>query len=129
MKVYYSCAVDNQDISTIKKEIATISMHVEKLNGTLVSNFDYNISDYNEIVKLNLLQILECDVLICNLSNSSHHYVGCIGELVYAKIFKKTTYVITGASAYKDRAWIKYHADKEFYDIDELIIYLKKNSI
>lgn len=127
MKIYYSCAFDNRNITMIKNDITKLENLIINTDYTLVSSFDYYSKSSKDIVTQNLAQIIQCDILICDLSSTSHHYVGCIGELIYAKILNKTTFVIVGNSEYKNRPWITYHADKEFYSLEELLVWLKNS--
>lgn len=125
-KVYYSQAVDFQDMQKVNKSFKEIEKIFSDIGFQICNTLDIETTDATEIVKSNLNQLYNCDLCVCNITIPNHSYVGCIGELIYAYLWKKTTYVIIGNKLYKDRPWIIYHASKIFESLDEVVLYLQE---
>lgn len=73
------------------------------------------------VVEGNLRDIMKADVVVVLLDDPAHRYVGCIGEMVYAKAMGKTVYVLDRAGVYSGRPWIEHHADRVFRGWAEML--------
>lgn len=119
MKVYYCSAMDGIDFDIISKEYSYVKKLLERDRHQLVN--DFNQSNYERlpltvensktVVHNNIAHIASSDVVLINLSIPNHSYVGCIGEMIYAKQMGIRVIAIVGESGNDKHFWTLYHCD------------------
>jgi nucleoside 2-deoxyribosyltransferase len=78
--------------------------------------------DAIEIVSMDLLALSESDLVLAEVMNALHFYVGTFMEMVYAKIMNKPVILVT--NLFKLSPWIKYHSTAIFSDLNDAIEYI-----
>ena len=121
--VYVAMAVDGRDERDGARRRALVAGLLSGA-GARVVNDDAPVTaglSAAAVVEGNLRDIMKADVVVVLLDDPAHRYVGCIGEMVYAKAMGKTVYVLDGAGVYSGRPWIEYHADRVFRGWAEML--------
>jgi diadenosine tetraphosphate (Ap4A) HIT family hydrolase len=124
--VYYCCAMDGLETADIGDEYARIQNRLADQGRVLVNPFNDHMTleltenNADMIVKENLTNISKADCVVVNLSIKYHTYVGCIAEMVYAKL--KGCYVIAvcGDSGVDKHFYTLHLADRICSSLDEL---------
>jgi hypothetical protein len=71
-----------------------------------------NPEDYMGLVQAELHVLESCDAILVDMSPTDHIYIGCIAELVYARLWNLSTVIYTGSNDKLDRRpWLRFHAD------------------
>jgi hypothetical protein len=82
------------------------------------------LDEYSRVLS-DLAWIRRSDALVADLSIPNWPYVGCVCELVYARLYEVPTVVITGENRLiGDRIWLRYHADFVHKDADAAVRFL-----
>lgn len=126
--IYYCRAMDGLNPDDIEAEYKYIKNRLAENGRVLVNPYtsdNHYLLEINEhnadiIVSGNLHDILRSDCVIVNLSIKNHTYVGCIAEMVYAKLKGCFVIVICGDSGVENHFHTLFHADKIYRSIDEL---------
>jgi len=133
-RVYYCRAMDGLNREEIKNEYDDVQKKLEETGHILVNPYEINdhnlleINKYNAriIVKGNKEKITAADCVIVNLSNPDYRYVGCIGEMIYAKT--KGCFVITiiGETNYDKNFYTLEHSDMIVKDLAQALSVIGK---
>jgi len=126
--VYYCRAIDGLDHENIRQEYDYIQNKLAEQGRVLVNPYgddEHNQLEINRhnsklIVSENLVNMSKADCVIVNLSIKDHMYVGCIAEMVYAKLKGCYVIVIYGDSLVEKHFYTLYHSDKEYKTLEEL---------
>ena len=120
-------------MNEIQEEYRNVESILRNNGQALVNTYElegHNLLEINkenaEIVGYeNLKNISQSDCVIVNLSIPNHLYVGCIGEMVCAKI--KGCFVITvvGDSSASKRMWTLLNSDIVVKTLDEACDFIK----
>ena len=122
MLVYYARAVDSCDWDEVQSERSRVIDLLSEHGMEVINDFSDGFTSDRELVESQLANIKKCDVLIADLSIPNHPYVGCIGEIIYARQFGKKVYVIYGECDHiKKRPWLSYHVDGFYRDYKEFL--------
>jgi hypothetical protein len=131
--VYIARAVDRRRVEEREQAARTLSQKVKAAGFRPVDpvarpfpGFDQRniLSDYDRVLS-DLAWLRRCDVLIADMSIPDWPYIGCICELVYARLYDVPAIVITGENLVGDRIWLRFHADAVVHDIDEAVNVLR----
>ncbi len=76
-------------------------------------------------VESDLRHLRDSDAVLADLSIPGWVYVGCICELVYAKLWGIPSVVIVGSSNIQARLWLRHHATSIVPDLDAGIAALR----
>ena len=119
MKVYYCRAMDGVDRDVISNEYNLIHKLLNEKGHDLVN--DFNESSFEmlpitwenseKVVKNNISDLKKADIVIINISIPNHSYIGCIGEMIYAKQMGIKVITIVGESGNDKHFWTLYHSD------------------
>lgn len=119
MKVYYCRAMDGVDRDIISNEYNLIHKLLNEKGHDLVN--DFNESSFEmlpitwenseKVVKNNISDLKKADIVIINISIPNHSYIGCIGEMIYAKQMGIKVITIVGESGNDKHFWTLYHSD------------------
>lgn len=83
---------------------------------------EQNLQEAYARVLSDLAWLRRCDALVADMSIKDWPYVGCVCELVYARLYDVPSIVITGENELLgDRIWLRYHADFVCRDADAAI--------
>lgn len=118
--VYYCRAMDGLNTEEIEYEYKKIQFELEKQGRILVNPFDkdehnklkLNKSNAEFIVTSNIEGIQKADCVIVDISLKNHLYVGCIGEMIFAKQNNKFVIIISGETGIENHFYSLYCADK-----------------
>lgn len=132
MKIYYCRAMDGIDNNTISQEYTYVRVQINAKGHCLIN--DFNVDSYEtlaitkehskKVVHGNISDIAKSDIVIVNLSMPNHSYIGCVGEMIYAKQMGIRVIVIVGESGNDKHFWTLYHSDCITYSLDEAIALL-----
>ncbi|MCL2065536.1 MAG: nucleoside 2-deoxyribosyltransferase [Candidatus Cloacimonetes bacterium] len=127
--IYYSRAMDGLSGQEIEDEYRLVETKLAENGLILVNPFKQESSESLEVnkinseivIKENMINISQSDCVVVNLTKSNHLYVGCIAEMVYAKI--KGCYVITvvGDAGAERHFYTHYHSDMVVKSLEEMI--------
>jgi len=127
-KIYYCRAMDGLNPSDISDEYKKVSLLLSAKNCKLINaydtaqgNLELTKENANYIVNENLKTLIEADVAIINFSIVNHTYVGCIGEMIYAKINGIKVISIVGNGDIGNHFWTLYHSDYIVKSLDEAL--------
>lgn len=129
MKVYYCRAMDGIEFDIISKEYEFVRKRLSEKGYCLIN--DFNQSNYEKlpitvenskrVVQSNLINLATSDVVIVNLSIPNHSYIGCVGEMIYAKQKGIRVITIVGESGNDKHFWTLYHSDNIVNNLEEAI--------
>lgn len=119
MKVYYCRAMDGVDKGLISNEYNLVHKLLNEKGYDLVNDFNNSslemlpiTAENSEIVvKNNISDLKNSDIVIINISIPNHSYIGCIGEMIYAKQMGIKVITIVGESGNDKHFWTLYHSD------------------
>ena len=131
--VYYCRAMDGLAEDAVRAEYGYLNALLTKRGFRLVNAHNHeryemlplNHNNAVKVVEENLDELKASDYVIINFSIPNHLYVGCIGEMIYAKISNKRVIVIAGDSGVDKHFWTLYHADALVKTLDEAIVQLE----
>ena len=129
MKVYYCRAMDGIKHSLISNEYTLACKLLNAKGHQLINDFSESsyerlpmtIENSKKVVDNNLTKLTESDIVIVNISIPNHSYIGCIGEMIYAKQMGLRVITIVGESGNDKHFWTLYHSDEIAYDLEEAI--------
>lgn len=132
MKIYYCRAMDGIDNNIISQEYTYVRAQINAKGHCLIN--DFNVDSYEilaiteenskKVVHSNISDIAKSDIVIVNLSIPNHSYIGCVGEMIYAKQMGIRVIVIVGESGNDKHFWTLYHSDCITNSLDEAIALL-----
>lgn len=132
MKIYYCRAMDGIDNNIISQEYTYVRAQINAKGHCLIN--DFNVDSYEilaiteenskKVVHSNISDIAKSDIVIVNLSIRNHSYIGCVGEMIYAKQMGIRVIVIVGESGNDKHFWTLYHSDCITNSLDEAIALL-----
>ena len=133
-KVYYCRAMDGLSSKEIRAEYEQVNILLARRGFELINahNKDQHevlpLNDENaiKVVEENLRELCGADCIIINFTIPKHLYVGCIGEMIYAKINRVKVIVIAGDSGVDKHFWTVYHADAIVKTLNEALIQLEQ---
>ncbi len=85
-----------------------------------------NILSEFDRVHSDLAWLRRSDALVADLSIPDWPYVGCICELVYARLYEVPAVVITGDNVIGERVWLQFHADAVVRTGEEAVSFLER---
>lgn len=93
MMVYYCRAMDGIDRELISNEYNLVHKLLNEKGHDLVNDFSESnfemlpitVKNSEKVVKKNISDLKKSDIVIINISIPNHSYIGCIGEMIYAK--------------------------------------------
>lgn len=116
-KVYIARAIDDRPESEIQLSGERLAQAVIDAGFMTIdpvlrfrSDQQVSVSSPDGQVESDLTYLRTSDALLVDLSIPGWVYVGCICELVYAKLWDIPSVVIVGASDIHERLWLRYHA-------------------
>jgi hypothetical protein len=119
--VFLSSALDGIEMEKIKRRYTCAERELCALGHKLVNTFVYykrswarakgngSIRDVKEIVDSDLVTLRDADVLVVDISLPRHNYVGCICEMVYAKVWGISVVAYPKRNTLVKRPFFKYH--------------------
>ncbi len=133
--VYYCRAIDGMTQEEVRDEYLNMEYCLNNTDLILVNSVSkdthtlYDATDkntFNEytadmIVTENLNNITKADCVLVNLTIKNHLYVGCIAEMVYAKLKGCFIIVVAGDSGADKYFYTLYHADVIVYSLEEAL--------
>ena len=135
-KVYYCRAMDGLNTKDISDEYKKVKILLESNNCILInayqetmSKLDFTKENAEMIVSENLKMLTQADVVMINFSIVNHTYIGCVGEMIYAKINGLQVISIVGDGDAGKHFWTLYHSDHIVKTLDEAIELLKRRKI
>jgi hypothetical protein len=117
VRIYVARPVDDLDRSASDALVQRVrndfpNPRFEVLDPMTIGDIkDRGDSSYANVVDKQLTLLRSCDVILVNMSISNHTYIGCVAEMVYARIWKLSTVVYVGSNRIGYRPWLRYHAD------------------
>ena len=127
--VYYCRAMDGLNREEIKNEYDEVQKKLVEAGRVLVN--PYEINDHNQmeinkasariIVEENKRNIADADCVIVNLSSPDYRYVGCIGEMIYAKMNGCFVIIIVGETSYGKHFYTLEHSDVIVKDLEKAL--------
>ncbi len=78
-------------------------------------------TDYTALVESDLAVLRQCDGILVDMTIPHRSYVGCVGELTYAHLWRKPAVVWVGETGLEDRPWLRYHASAVVRTRDEAV--------
>ena len=66
---------------------------------------------YTHFLEDQLRLLRSCDMILVDMSLPNHTYIGCVAELVYARLAQLCSVVYVGNNRISHRPWLRYHAD------------------
>lgn len=125
--VYFARAIDGVDREATLNLAHDVSIELAQVGLQLVdpvadepSTRSAKRKPYEMIVEHDLAILRRCDAALVDMTMSTHSYIGCVAELVYAHIWRIPTVVYTSGID-MERAWLQYHATAVCRDRDEAI--------
>jgi nucleoside 2-deoxyribosyltransferase len=119
--------MDGLPPNEISKEFEEIQKRISSTGRILINPYEAN--DHRQltlnkdnaylIVEDNKRNISQSDCVIVNLSIENHQYVGCIGEMIYAKNKGCFVIAVVGMSSYGKHAYTLAHADIIVKDMNQ----------
>ncbi|SNT33192.1 hypothetical protein SAMN05421812_104544 [Asanoa hainanensis] len=79
------------------------------------------VTDYIALVESDLAVLRKCDGVLVDMTIPRRSYVGCVGELMYAHLWRKPAVVWVGDTGLEDRPWLRYHASAVVRTRDEAV--------
>lgn len=130
-KVFLSQPVDLISSQELLNKTNLLKNFFSDMGYDIINSFEkpksFSSENVTKLVNSQIDKIKNSEFVVADLSISNFTYVGCIGEIIYAHIFGKKVYVITGETGNEQRLWLKYHVTKFFKTFEELIGFLKFN--
>lgn len=114
-RIYISRPIDDRDANAIYDVIHRarrdfIRPRFEVIDPTTIPNGGER-ENYTRLVNSQLRLMKTCQILLVDMSIPNHTYIGCIAELVYARINNLCTVVYVGSNIIGHRPWLRFHAD------------------
>jgi hypothetical protein len=114
-RIYVSRPIDGRDSSEIydiitraKKDFR--SPKFEVIDPTAIPHGGER-QNHNTMVPAQLNLMKDCDIILADMSLPNHTYIGCIAELVYARLYELCSVVFVGSNRISHRPWLRYHSD------------------
>ncbi len=76
--------------------------------------------EWRSVVSRDISLLRDADLIVVDLGDAAHEYIGCIAELVYARLLRIPSFVYIGQSGRGSRKWLTFHSDYVFNDLDAL---------
>lgn len=116
LRIYLARAVDGRTQQSIDEVAQRVRQYLQPPRFEIVDPLDVyhpaERDDYVRIVDTELALLSSCNLLLLDMSLPDHAYIGCVAELVYARLLHLRTCVYIGARPnLSDRPWLRYHAD------------------
>jgi len=131
LKVYYCSAMDGLRPSDISDEYKRVELILTAKKCTLINPYNdamgglaFTKENADLIVNENLKILANADVVLINFSIKNHTYVGCIGEMIHAKINKLKVISFVGDNDIGNHFWTLYHSDHIVKTLDEAMTLL-----
>lgn len=129
IRVYYCRAMDGVNNNIISKEYMLVKNLLYKKGHQLINDFNENnyerlpvtYENAQKVVDDNLSKLSQSEVVIVNISIVNHSYIGCIGEMIYAKQKGLQVIVVVGDSGNEKHFWTLYHSDNIVKELEEAI--------
>ena len=83
--------------------------------------YNFTLENSKKVVHNNIANLAISDVIIVNLSLPNHSYIGCIGEMIYAKQMGIRIITIVGDSGNEKHFWTVYLSDNITNSLEEAI--------
>ena len=127
-KIYYCRAMDGLDLCEIYDEYKRVELLLETKKCLLINPYNCSMGrlamtkeNASIIVSENLKTLVTADIVLINFSIVNHTYVGCIGEMIYAKINNLKVISIVGDNEIRNHFWTLFHSDHIVKTLDEAI--------
>lgn len=133
-RVYVARAVDQRPVETAHQAVEQLVVMLRAAGFRVVDPVrtpfpgfaGRNILSDFDRVHSDLAWLKRCDAIVADLSIPDWPYVGCICELVYARVYDIPAVVITGENLVGDRIWLRYHADRVVRDAEQAVEFLRR---
>ena len=119
--IYLALAMEGIPSQQIRQREQEFRNHLKSIKADIWTTFDEMDKQTDEseskekyamrIVERDLQLLRRSDLLLVDLSVSGHTYVGCMCEIVYARIMKIPIVLFVGDTGNETRTWLIYHAD------------------
>ena len=135
MKVFYSQAIDGVPKRDVERLFSLLSGELHRRGMRIVSSFsdsevggsDTVWSGTDEQLVARTIELIKgSDAVLVDLTMPGRVYIGCICELVYAKMSGKPACVIVGESDLECRPWLTAHATSVCRTIDDALRELER---
>jgi hypothetical protein len=129
--IYFARAVDLLDPGSVTSTAARVGgalsrrrMHlVDPLEHEVTAGLRHLSADARSaaLVELDLALLRRSDAMLVDMTIPDRNYIGCVAELVYAKMWSIPAVVYVGTTGYGERPWLRYHATHLCHGLDEAV--------
>ena len=133
--IYFARAVDLLDPGSVASVAAEagrlLTVHGMRLLDPLEHEAALDLSQLSAearstaLVELDLALLQRSDAMLVDMTIPDRNYIGCVAELVYARIWRIPAVVYVGSTGYDERPWLRYHATQLCSRLDEAISVLQ----
>lgn len=112
-RVYFARAVDGQDRGALLRDASALARDLRVRNIELVDPLALMspaARTATDIVAHDLDVLRTCDAVMMDMTLGGWTYIGCVCELVYAKLWEIPVVVYVACEELLHRPWLTYHA-------------------
>ena len=133
-RVFFSSAIDGIPMKQIVNRYQEVERELRAKGHFLVNPASFYTQNHNEIkrgrgndvlnavIDYDLNAIRSADVLLADFSDPCRQYVGCICEIVYARLFKIPVIAYLGSNLISERPFFAYHCSVMTKKWDDAIL-------
>ncbi|MCX5007781.1 hypothetical protein OHB05_34925 [Streptomyces sp. NBC_00638] len=112
-RVYFARAVDGRSGAEVRQAVIDVASCLPGSGYEVVDGASPAVAQGlkpEELVPTQISLVQSCDYFLLDLSLKDHLYIGCIAELVYARLSNVPSVIYTGNLNLERRPWLSYHA-------------------
>ncbi|MFG1690556.1 hypothetical protein ACGF5M_00125 [Gemmatimonadota bacterium] len=121
LTVYYGHPVDGLSRTELENGFTTLHESIAGIEHRIV-NEEFVLSQFEDgrlndeippsiIVDTEIEMMKTSDIFVVDFLRQPHFYIGCLGELIYSKIFDVPSIALVD-NANAGRPWLQYHATR-----------------
>jgi len=133
-RVYFASAMDDVPQRELEARYRAAEHSFHTSGHELLNDWDFyeldpaSESDHQAIVERDLAVLRSADAILADMSRPEHKYVGCICEIVYARLWGLRVGVIDPFAVYRTRLWLRAHGAEFFDTFSEPLAWLDRPS-